>query len=76
MYLTVSWPWTCIGRAHYRDTATINNWLALPQVQAVLPADIRTLWSVKPDKVNEVYYELIAIKANTRDGRLPWTAEW
>jgi len=64
-------PGPCIGRAHYRDTATINNWLALPQVQAVLPADIRTLWSVKPDKVNEVYYELIAIKANTRDGRAP-----
>ncbi|MCK9345681.1 MAG: protein translocase subunit SecDF [Bacteroidales bacterium] len=64
-------PGPCIGRAHYRDTATINTWLALPQVQAILPADIRTLWSVKPDKVNEVYYELIAIKANTRDGRAP-----
>ncbi|HHV40358.1 MAG TPA: protein translocase subunit SecDF [Bacteroidales bacterium] len=64
-------PGPCIGRAHYRDTAAINTWLELPQVQAVLPADIRTLWSVKPDKVNEVYFELIAIKVNTRDGRAP-----
>lgn len=64
-------PGPCIGRAHYRDTAAINTWLELPQVQAVLPADIRPLWSVKADKVNEVYFELIAIKVNTRDGRAP-----
>ncbi|NLA16055.1 MAG: protein translocase subunit SecDF [Bacteroidales bacterium] len=64
-------PGPCIGRAHYRDTAMINSWLELPQVQAVLPADVRPLWSVKADKVNEVYYELIAIKVNTRDGRAP-----
>ena len=64
-------PGPCIGRAHYRDTAAINSWLELPQVQAVLPADLRTLWSVKPDKVSEVYFELIAIRVNTRDGRAP-----
>ncbi|HPW78002.1 MAG: bifunctional preprotein translocase subunit SecD/SecF [Bacteroidetes bacterium ADurb.Bin037] len=64
-------PGPCIGRAHYRDTALINTWLALPQVQAVLPVDMRPLWSVKPARANEVYYELIAIKANTRDGRAP-----
>jgi len=64
-------PGPCVGRAHYRDTAMINTWLNLPQVQAALPADVRLLWSVKPDKVNQVYYELVAIKANTRDGRAP-----
>jgi SecD/SecF fusion protein len=64
-------PGPCVGRAHYRDTAMINTWLELPQVQAVLPADARMLWSVKADKVSDVYYELIAIKVNTRDGRAP-----
>ena len=64
-------PGPGIGRAHYRDTALINTWLNMPQVQAVLPADMRPLWTVKPDKVNEVYFELIAIKVNTRDGQAP-----
>lgn len=64
-------PGPCIGRAHYKDTALINTWLRLPQVQAVLPADMRALWSVKPDATNKVYFELVAIKVNTRDGRAP-----
>jgi SecD/SecF fusion protein len=64
-------PGPSLGRAHYRDTALINTWLNMPQVQAVLPADMRPLWTVKPDKVNEVYFELIAIKVNTRDGQAP-----
>ncbi len=64
-------PGPSLGRAHYRDTALINTWLNMPQVQAVLPADLRPLWTVKADKVNEVYYELIAIKVNTRDGQAP-----
>lgn len=64
-------PGPCIGRAHYKDTTLINSWLHLPQVQAVLPADMRAMWSVKPDQTNKIYYELVAIKANTRDGRAP-----
>ncbi len=64
-------PGPSLGRAHYRDTALINTWLSMPQVQAVLPADMRPLWTVKPDKVNEVYFDLVAIKVNTRDGQAP-----
>ena len=63
----------CIGIAHYRDTAKINNWLRLPQVQAILPADMIPMWSVKPAEMfqGDSYYELIAVKASTRDGKAP-----
>jgi len=61
----------CVGRAHYKDTAKIDAWLRLPQVQAVFPSDLKLLWTVKPiDKAGTIY-ELIAIKANTRDGKAP-----
>ncbi len=63
----------CIGVAHYRDTAKINSWLRLPQVQAILPVDLIPMWTVKPAEMfaGESYFELIAIKANTRDGKAP-----
>ena len=61
----------CIGRAHYKDTAKIGAWLRLPQVQAVFPADLKPLWTVKPIDEAGTIFELIAIKANTRDGKAP-----
>ena len=64
-------PGACIGRAHYKDTAKIGYWLRLPQVQSLFPADFRPLWTVKPVDPSGVIYELVAIKANTRDGRAP-----
>ena len=64
-------PGACIGRAHYKDTARIGYWLRLPQVKAVLPNDLRPMWSVKAIDPSNVVFELIAIKANTRDGKAP-----
>ena len=64
-------PGACIGRAHYRDTAKIGTWLRLPQIQAIFPADLRPMWSVKPIDASNTIFELVAIKANTRDGRAP-----
>ena len=61
----------CIGRAHYRDTAKIGTWMRMPQIQAIFPADMRALWSVKAIDASNTIFELVAIKANTRDGRAP-----
>ena len=61
----------CIGRAHYRDTAKIGSWLRLPQIQAIFPADMKPMWSVKAIDQSNTIFELVAIKANTRDGRAP-----
>jgi SecD/SecF fusion protein len=65
-------PSACIGRAHYRDTAKINAWLRMPQIQSLFPRDFIPLWSVKSAQGDEagVTFELIAIK-NTPDGKAP-----
>lgn len=64
-------PGACVGRAHYKDTARVGSWLRMPQIQAIFPADLRLMWSVKAIDDANVLYELIAIKANTRDGKAP-----
>ncbi len=61
----------CIGRTHYKDTAVVNKYLRLPQVKAVLPADMIPMWSVKPIDAAGTYFELIAIKNSSRDRKAP-----
>lgn len=63
-------PGACIGHAHYKDTATINRYLNMPQIKAILPSELVPMWSVKPDATG-IYYDLVAIKVNTRDGKAP-----
>ena len=62
-----------IGQAHYRDTAKVSQWFRLPQVISLFPQGFTPMWSVKPSQQdpNGVYYELYAIKQNTRDGKAP-----
>ncbi|MDR2802575.1 MAG: protein translocase subunit SecDF [Prevotellaceae bacterium] len=66
----------CIGHAHYRDTAKINAWLRLPQIQALFPREFVPTWTVKAEKrynnagKEEDRFELVAIK-NTSDGKAP-----
>ena len=66
-------PGACIGKAHYRDTGKVMKYLNLPQVRALFPRDFRPLWSVKPatEDKSGVLYELIAIRADSRDGKAP-----
>ncbi len=61
------------GYAHYRDTATVNKYLAMPEVAAEMPRDLRLKWGVAPasfDKKKQTF-ELYAIKSTERDGRAP-----
>lgn len=60
-----------IGTAYASDTAAVNRYLAIPQVKALLPRDVKLLWGVKPMTGSESVFELYAIKANTRDGKAP-----
>jgi len=64
-------PGARVGIAHYRDTSKIRRWLELAQVRSLFPRDVRFMWSIKPIDKGATYYELIAIKANTRDGKAP-----
>ena len=60
-----------IGTAYASDTAVVNRYLAISQVKALLPRDVKLLWGVKPMTGSESVFELYAIKANTRDGKAP-----
>ena len=63
----------CIGFANAIDTATVNRYLAMPQVADVFPPEFRGMWSVKPTEYvqGDNIYELVAIKASSRDGKAP-----
>ncbi len=60
-----------VGQAQSFDTATVNRYLALPQVKALLPRDVEFMWGVKATDDAAIYFDLYAIKKNTRDGRAP-----
>ena len=62
-----------IGIAAGRDTMLINQYLSIRQVKEVLPRDLGLRWSVKAVDANEQYFELVAIKNTSRDGRAPLT---
>ena len=63
----------CIGYANSADTAQINKLLAKPEVADLFPAEFKAMWSVKPASYlnSDNIYELIAIKASSRDGKAP-----
>ena len=63
----------CIGYANYADTAKINRYLAMPQVQALFPAEFKAMWTVKPSQYipGDNTFELVAIKSTTVDGKAP-----
>jgi SecD/SecF fusion protein len=60
-----------VGYANYKDTATINHYLAMKDVQAVFPKDLRLKWGVSSMDDRGQVFELYAIKSTTRNGRAP-----
>ncbi len=63
----------CVGFANGSDTAAVNKLLRSPEAKSVFPSELRLLWSVKPSEYIKGgnIYELVAIKAATRDGKAP-----
>ena len=60
-----------VGMANYRDTATVNRYLNMRAVKELLPRNVFFRWSVKSIDKEEEYYQLIALKSTTRDGKAP-----
>ena len=62
-----------VGYANYKDTADINRYLAMPEVVAQLPKDLRLKWGVSPFEYDPKAqtFELYAIKSTERNGRAP-----
>ena len=65
--------YACIGYAHYADTALVNKYLAMPQVKQLFPPEFKPMWTVKASAMdpNQNIFELVAIKASSRDGKAP-----
>lgn len=62
-----------VGMAESKDTALINSYFNLKQVKEIMPRDLGLRWGVNAVDENERYYELVAIKITSRDGRAPLT---
>ena len=62
-----------VAYANARDTAEVNRYLAMEEVQAELPKDLRLKWGVSPSELDPTKqtYELYAIKATQRNGKAP-----
>ena len=63
----------CIGFAAAADTALVNQYLHRPEIASIFPPEFRAMWSVNPSEYvqGENVYELVAIKADSRDGSAP-----
>ncbi len=60
-----------VGYSNYKDTATVNKYLAAQQIKDLLPRDLKFFWCVKPMEQDESSFELVAIKVTDRDGMAP-----
>jgi SecD/SecF fusion protein len=60
-----------VGIVALTDTAIMNRWLLNPEVQAVIPSNIKFLWEAKPNNDLESQFSdhlgLIAIRSNASD---------
>jgi len=65
------YPGAVVGTSHFKDTATVNNYLKLDQVKALLPRNLAFKWTAKAIDKEEKFFQLIAIKVTSRDGRAP-----
>ena len=63
----------CIGFAAAADTALVNKYLRIPEIASIFPVEFRPLWTVKSSDYvkDENVYDLVAIKASSRDGKAP-----
>ena len=64
-------PGPVVGTAHYKDTATIGEYLSMRQIKEMLPRNVIFKWTVKAIDENEQFYQLIALRVTSRDGKAP-----
>lgn len=56
-----------VGFVMTKDRKLIEDYLALPEVQAVIPANVKFRWSFKPSDKEGRFYMLYALKSNRDD---------
>jgi SecD/SecF fusion protein len=60
-----------VGTSLSKDTSTVNSYLKMDQVKALLPRNLTFKWTAKAVDDKETLFQLIAIKVTSRDGRAP-----
>ena len=62
-----------VAYANYKDTAEINRYLSMPEIQAELPKDLRLKWGVSAAEFDPKAqtFELYAIRSTERNNRAP-----
>ncbi|MEQ8908471.1 MAG: protein translocase subunit SecDF [Vicingaceae bacterium] len=60
-----------VGYSAIKDTAKVNEYLAMPEIQKIFPKDLRLLWTAKPFDDEGRFLQLIAIEVTSRDGSAP-----
>lgn len=65
------YPGAAVGTAQWKDTATVNAYLKMDQVRALLPRNLAFKWTAKAVDKEEKFFQLVAIKVTGRDGRAP-----
>jgi SecD/SecF fusion protein len=61
-------PGPMVGYSGQADTAKVNSYFAQEDIKALLPANLKLLWSVKPITAESKVFELYAIKATGVNG--------
>jgi SecD/SecF fusion protein len=81
--VTQNWepfPGSAFGRAHYKDTARVNQYLILAMEKGIFPTDFKYFWTAKPmtdpgTKKPSDIFEAHAIKITGREGKPPLTGD-
>lgn len=58
-----------VGYSQVKDTSKVNAYLKLKQVKSLFPRNLKLLWSAKAIDKEGIWFELVAIKITSRDGR-------
>ena len=66
-------PSCMIGLARGKDSAIVNSYMQIPEIKALLPRELKLVWSRNPYKYDpsKTLYELHAIKVTTQDRKAP-----
>jgi len=60
-----------VGYVAVKDSAKVNEYLAMDGLKSIFPRDMRFKWTAKPYDKEEKYVQLVAIKVSSREGRAP-----
>lgn len=70
-----AYPGPAVGMAHVKDTARINQILAMPEIKSLIPTTMRLAWGAQPTQKGGSVYQMYALKVTNRDGRAPLTGD-